>query len=660
MSQSLSQFRLQRKFQTRLYIFSGFILSASVVLLLQLGNLQLVHGFENRVRAKKFVSRQEFTRAPRGLIYDRNYRQDGSDALLVKNINYIDFIIHPSRFKNRKRGAEFVKEFCSVMGLDIKNFEDRLTKSSWKKLVRKNKPITLIHRITRREQERLAEFNILSRHGQFLTRHLRYYTMGSALAHVTGYIGKPNSKELAAKKVKSYQMIGKGGVESVYDLDLRGSDGVRTLHRILRSEEQVAVSEHGNNLILTIDRKMQAAAYKALVKTGKRGAVVALKTSTGEVLALVSNPSFDPNVLSSGTRAQRSKHIVQIKDHKAFLNMAMQAKFPPASTFKPLVALTSLETRPQNGFIVTENTSYRCPGAWILKSTLKRVPDTKFYCWEHAGHGTNNMIGALAHSCNVYFYQLGYKIGPTPMMNYARSFGFDKPTGIDLPGEIPGRVPSKQWKQITYSGRWYDGDTVNLAIGQGFLEVTPLENAVMYAALVNNGRVYQPYLLKAIRHPTTNKLIRERTPKLVRRVKVSPQNIEIVKRGMRSVMTEGTARFLSHPNQVPVAGKTGTVQTRSRIHGGRSAHAWYVGYAPFGGREDETVVVAVFVEYGQGGSAAAAPIAVETLRAAFPDWAERQKLLEQKEERAAALNDKENNDEENRRERPDELNGPTR
>ena len=204
------------------------------------------------------------------------------------------------------------------------------------------------------------------------------------------------------------------------------------------------------------------------------------------------------------------------------------------------------------------------------------------------------------------------------MIHMARAFGLDKKTGIDLPGEIEGRVPDQRWKQINLSGaKWYDGDTVNMSIGQGYMETPPMELAVMYGGFLNRGKLYRPHLLKEIRDPITNRVIRRSEPQMVSEVPVSPRSLGLIQDGMRAVVTRGTARSLQkYP--VPIGGKTGTAQTRSRVKG--KNHAWFVGYAPHGAPPEETIVVAVFVEYGVGGGLSAAPVAGEMLNAAFPDW----------------------------------------
>lgn len=612
-SQSSTQFKIEQRFRTRIFIFTGLFLTVAAVCVFQLINLQVVQGYENSVLAKKFVSRQEFTAAPRGFIYDRSM---DVDQPLVQNIHYIDYNIVPARFASYEEGLNFIKRFAAITGTPLSDYQELTSKTGWKNAVRKNKAVTLITRLSRRQQERLAEFQLDSSVGQFTTNHLRYYSMGPALAHVTGYIGLPSRRELDLKLALPYQMLGKDGIEAVYDAELRGTDGIRVRHRILDSEEQISRSEQGNHLILNIQREVQGAGYRALTNSGRRGAAVAIRPATGEIVAMVSTPTFDPNILSSGSGEVRAEHIEKVRDHKAFLNLGIQTKFPPASTLKPLVALAALET--SDPAQVNEHLEYKCPGRWTLKSTLKSVPDSVFYCHQASGHGTNDMIGAIAHSCNVYFYQLGYKIGPTPIIEFSRAFGLDKKTGIDLPGEVQGFVPDQRWKQITWSSRWYDGDTINLSIGQGFMEVTPIALAMMISGLVNEGRMMKPHILHEVRDPVSNRVIRKVRPEVLRTVRMSPAHADVVKRGMRAVITEGTGRYLNQPNIVPIAGKTGTAQTRSTRTG--RDHAWFVGFAPFGAPPEDQLVVAVFVEYGIAGSASAAPVALEMFKAAYPDY----------------------------------------
>ncbi|MBE7439521.1 MAG: penicillin-binding protein 2 [Spirochaetales bacterium] len=611
MSRSATEHRLEQKFQLRLYFFSGFILISLALFVFQLGKLQLVWGYENRILAKKFVSQQEFMVAPRGLIYDRSFSQDDSRTL-VQNVNYIDYVVFPNRFRNRAEGARFIGAVATLLGRNPAEFREYLSEKAWNNLVKKNQSIILLTRVGRREQERLAEFHLVSRYGEFVSQHLRYYTMGPALAHVTGYIGLPSRRELERKLALPYQFIGKAGLEAQYDSELRGSDGVRIRHRIKDSEEQIAESRHGNSLVLTIDHKVQAAAYRKLVETGKRGTAIAMRTN-GEVLALASYPAYDPNILASGSPEQRAEHFGKVQQFEGFLNLAVQAKSPPASTFKILVAIAALES----GKNIDPNTTYTCNGSYQVRSSSRNSPDAHYNCWS-SGHGSLNLLGAIAQSCNVYFWNLSNAIGPSGIIKVARGLGLDRASGIDLPGEISGFVPDQRWKQINWSSRWYDGDTLNLAVGQGFLEATPLGMAVALGAVVNRGKIYKPFLVRDIRDPDTNRVIKTYQPHMVTEIPMAQDTLDLVEKGMRMVIQSGTGRSIYRPDMVPIAGKTGTAQTRSKREG--KSHAWFVGYGPYEGPPEEKVVVSVFVEFGKGGALSAAPIAMEMLRAAFPNY----------------------------------------
>ncbi|MCB1171939.1 MAG: penicillin-binding protein 2 [Leptospiraceae bacterium] len=611
MTRSLLEFRLERRFQQRTYFFISAIVLSGVIMVLQLGNLQLLQGMENRKRAQQFVSRKEFIIAPRGLIYDRNFKP--SDEPLVQNIKFIDFVIYPALFDSYENGLAFIQRFGRVMGRPLSQYREYLSKKKWKQVARRNESITLIRRMTHREQERLSAFQFQESYGAFVPSHTRYYTMGPALAHVTGYTGFPSSADLRKGRAEAYQTLGKAGIEAYYDDELRGHDGIIMRHRIIHSEERVSDSRQGNNLILSIDRQLQAIAYRSLIHSGRRGTAIAMNAGTGEILALVSHPSYDPNILSSGDADRRMQHLDQIRQHKAFLNRAIQIKTPPASTFKAIVALAALEDAPLRD--ITPQTSYSCYGSYTLKATRPGVPNAIYNCW-NAGHGTNDLEGAIAQSCNVYFYQLGYHIGSRPIIRYARNFGLDKATGLDLPGEIKGLVPDARWKKINLGNRWYDGDTLNLAIGQGYLQTTPIEMLVAYGAIANGGKLMRPFLLKEIRDPDHH-LIRRIMPGSVKEVPITPQSLATVRAGLRAVVARGTSRGLSI-YKVPIAGKTGTAQTRSSRTA--SSHAWFVGYAPYDAPPEDTIVVVVFVEHGQGGSAAAAPIAGQILNEAFKDY----------------------------------------
>ena len=618
MSKTVQEFRIEQRFRRRLVFFAVALSFVFFAFTLQLVSLQLVHGYTNKILAKKFVSHQELTVAPRGLFFDRNFKL--SDEPLVQNLRFIDFVIHPDRFKDRAEVIGYVKTFCEILDLDYDStYASYFTPKRWKQIVRKNETITLLKRMTRREHERLAAFHIAMDKGEYVTQHLRYYAMGQALAHVSGYIGMPSSSEIRKKLARPYQTIGKAGLEAHYNNHLRGRDGVRVRHRVIDHEEQIRTTQQGENLILTIDRNIQAVAYRALVKASHRGTVIVMRADNGEVLALVSHPSFDPNILSSGSVEQRRKHLREVHLHNGFLNLAIQAKFPPASTFKPLVSLAALESTDPN-FSFSMDTSFYCPGSFSLKSSLPGRKDATFNCLRR--HGRNSMLSAMAHSCNVYFYHLGYELGPKSIIDFARAFGLDKKTEIDLPGEIEGHVPDERWKQLKFSSRWYDGDTINLSIGQGFLQNTPLQIAVLFSALVNRGKIYRPYLVKEIRNPIDNRLIKQNKPELLREIPLSLTSVNAIHSSLRRVVTKGTAYKLSRLS-FPVAGKTGTVQTRSKKKS--KDHAWFASFAPYGADVKDIIVVVVFLEHGLAGSASAVPVTAEIYKTIFSTWKKNKK-----------------------------------
>ncbi|MCU0823108.1 MAG: penicillin-binding protein 2 [Leptospira sp.] len=619
MSQSASEFKLETSFRRRLYFFSGMIVFTLTAYILQLFNLQIVQGSENSLKAERFVRRSESIPADRGNIFDRNFLTPETSQPLVSNSASLDVILNTNLLKNDpKKVKEFIYKFCESLSIPIVYFEKDLQESRLIKKIRSREPFILLEGISREQQERILVLDTINRYVYLVSSPARVYHMGPALAHVTGYVGKPTTSDLQGKEIKSYQLVGKGGIESNFDSILRGQDGFRIQKRNTEGNiEEERVIEHsipGNNLVLTIDRDMQIAAYKAL--KGVRGTVVALKANTGEVLAMASNPSYDPNILSGKNKSERSNHITRVTANGGFLNLSIQSRFPPASTFKTLVGLAAMESEHKINYDPKQ--TFTCPASFSLKSTFQGVPDQVFYNWDKKGHGELNLAQALEKSNSVYFYQLGYKLGAEPILAYSRLFGLDKKTGIDLPGETTGFVPSSDWKKRTYGSKWFDGDTVNLSIGQGFISVTPIEMALFYMAIINNGKIYKPFVVSEIRSPLDNSLIQKTEPTILRDIPLKKSTIEALKEGLYLVGYSGTASgVLNIPGLPEIAGKTGTAQTRRR-GASSSNHAWFIGYAPANAPVEKQVLVATFVEYGVGGAAIAAPVAREVFKAAFP------------------------------------------
>jgi penicillin-binding protein 2 len=311
------------------------------------------------------------------------------------------------------------------------------------------------------------------------------------------------------------------------------------------------------------------------------GSVVVLRPSTGEVLALVSYPWYDPNVFTQG---RGGEYQALVNDpNKPFINRAIQSSYPPASSFKIVMTTGILG---ENAFPVDRFVD--CPGEIEYGNRSWRCHVRR------PGHGRINLFRGLAQSCNIFYWQVGRDhLGVEHIISYSRDFGFGDITGIDLPGEVAGFIPTPLWKSRRFHERWVAGDTMNLAIGQGWMQVTPLQMANMVAMVVNDGKIYQPHILKEVRDPVSGAVERRITPKLLHRSDVDPKILEHVRRDMRGVITEGTAQFPLNLPRVQIAGKTGTGEVGLPDRW----HSWFVAYAPFDSDDpDEQIVVSVVVE----------------------------------------------------------------
>jgi penicillin-binding protein 2 len=392
--------------------------------------------------------------------------------------------------------------------------------------------------------------------------------------------------------------IGQYGVEKNYDEILRGKpgkkiievDAVGSIIKIVRIQKPV----NGRDIKLTIDIDLQIEAEKSL--QGKTGAVVALRADTGAVLALASSPSFDPNMFVRGIDYKDWKKL--INDHqKPLINRAIQGQYAPGSTFKIITALAALEQG-----VITKDTRYYCKGSLFF--------GREFGCWKKEGHGYIALHDAIVESCDVYFYEIGKKLDIDALAQYAMGYGLGRPTGIKLDGELPGIVPTSGWKLETKGERWYTGETLNTAIGQGYLSVTPVQMARLTAAVVNGGSLYEPYLVTDASGPRAENI-----------VSVTPYYADIIKKAMLGVVSDehGTG-WKARSNIVRIGGKTGTTQVVSGITKDKKIpvrfrdHAWFVAFAP---EEQPQIAVAVLVEHGGHGSTGAAPIAKKIVEAYY-------------------------------------------
>jgi penicillin-binding protein 2 len=545
----------------------------------------------------------------RGVIYDRGGRA------LVRNVPTFTATVVPSDLPSTKDHAEERREALTRLSAIVAVPEDEIERRIAEFDRYRTSELVVAEDLTQ-DQAVLLEIEAARTPGIELrsTRRREYLETDEArsLAHVLGYEGRITQAELDARASGTYapsDVIGKTGLERQYEAELRGTVGTRRVEIDATGREKTAIAETegvpGKNLVLAIDLELQAAAEKALrdelrLIGRKRGSAIATDPRTGEILALVSEPSFDANLFSAGISQADYRRLADDPDHPLFPR-AIAATLASGSVFKPVVGAAAIDEK-----IVTPSTSF-------LSSGGLRVGQWFFPDWKAGGHGITDLAKAIAESVNTYFYIVGggYDgrdgLGVDRIAAYARKFGFGSPTGIDLPGEGAGFVPSAEWKERVKDEVWYIGDTYHLAIGQGDLLVTPLQINMMTAAFANGGDLMRPHVVNALTGADgTRGAVPAET--LAEQV-VSPEAVAAVRRGMRQAVTAGSARSLGDL-PVAAAAKTGTAQWSSS----KPTHAWFTSFAPYDAPE---IAVTVMIEEGGEGSATAAPVAKAILKQYF-------------------------------------------
>lgn len=572
--------------QTRLAIASYFIVVLMSLLLLGFWKLQIVESDrydqlaeQNRVRTIPVI-------APRGIVYDRGGRE------LVSNYPSFSVLLLRDDLKQVER---LLPQIAEGMGLPIEELQDQLQEARG---LPRFQPIVVKPEASQADiafiESHRADLPVL----EMLMVHRRRYPADGFMAHVSGYVGEVSAKQVENSdgRYRPGDIVGKTGLESQYNQQLMGTDGMRRVivnsvgREVGRLEQTDAIP--GKPIHLTIDYDLQAVAEKALA--GKKGAVVALNPQTGEVLAMASQPSYDPN--SFAISVSRDEWLRLNNDpEKPLLNRAIQAQLAPGSVFKILMSTAMLESK-----ALPDDYSVFCPGRGNFYGRI-------FHDWKPAGHGTTDLHSAIVHSCDIFFYNVGKDLGIDKISYYATHMGLGKKTGIDLPGEESGLIPSEEWKQRVFHERWYPGETISVAIGQGAVTVTPMQVAYTIGGIVLGGKFVRPHLLKDD----------EPTPEID--FPIAESTVEAVTSGMWGVVNEpgGTAGASRLPG-IEFSGKTGTAQTISlqgRQRAGEKAeykdNAWFVGFAP---RRNAEIVVAVLVQSGEHGSSAAAPIAKDIVK----------------------------------------------
>ena len=597
-------------------------LALFAVLAFRLWFLQILSGDEFVAYAKDNRVREVVVEAPRGVIYDRN------GQIVVENRAGLSVGLLPmDMYDPEEEPAQFMAEISRLA--DLLEVPEADLLEAYEKA---KKDPYVIYTV----KEDVSENTVvayLKEHGlefpgvEVQTSSLRQYPYKSFATHLLGYVGEISDTDLDQTlfaELKPGAHIGKDGVERTYDSFLRGTDGWKTVEvdaagRPKKFLEDVA-AKPGNNLVLTIDLELQQAAEQAIVEGLERahqddfanaaaGAVVALDPRTGQVLALASYPDYDPSLWVGGMDAEMYAELTAADAHYPLFDRVIAGLYPAASTFKAFVAAAALDAG-----VVTADTIFHCDGSF-------EAAGQKWKCWKDEGHGDLNLIAAIAQSCDVYFYNLGYMLYQQPraaLQEGVREFGFDKTTGIDLPGETNGtRVPDKLWKQETgedaEAQAWKPGDEINLAIGQGDLLVTPMQMAVALSALANGGDVWVPHLGLQITDASGN-VIHQFEGEKRSELGFSADTLSAVRRGMRLVTSDpsGTAyaTFANFP--IAVAGKTGTAEKKPD-----DDYALFMGYAPADGNSEPEIVVVAIVEQGGHGSSVAAPVVRRVLEAYF-------------------------------------------
>lgn len=557
------------------------------ILIFRLWFLQVLDGAYYRDKSENNRVRGIRTGAPRGLIYDREGK------ILVRNRPSFNLALMLEDVENVE---ETLRKIAGILGRDP---EKLIADFKAAPRARRFEPQVALHDITHEELAKIEARNFTLPGVIINTEPARIYPHGQKASQILGYTREISSAQLENLGREHYRpgdVVGQFGIETQREKDLRGQPGYVQVEVDARGRRRgelgIVDTESGDDLYLTIDLDLQAAVEEQFAD--RKGAAVALDPNTGEVLVLVSAPTYDPNVFAGQVSKPVWDSLVN-DPGKPFRNRAIASAYPPGSTSKMMWALVGLEEGKIN-----LNSSVTCPGYFKLKSH-------RFRCHKKSGHGHIPLGDAIKVSCNAFFYQLGNNLGIDVLSKYLNKFGFGQLSGIDLAGEEPGIAPSREWKQNKYKERWYDGDTLPVSIGQGYFVATPLQMASMLSTIVTEGKRYKPHIVSKVVH---DGVISNIEPELLADLKLKKENVEIIKRSGQRVVEEkgGTGKRAAIPG-VTIGGKTGTAQVAGLQHGIKGKlndHAWFIAFAPV---EKPTIVVAIVVENGGHGGETAAPIA---------------------------------------------------
>jgi penicillin-binding protein 2 len=546
---------------------------------IRLFDMQIVSGEQYRRRSYDIARRTTIIPAQRGEIFDRGF----SDPVAMNDDSFA-VSITPAEVPDGEIPG-LIARVAGLLKVPPREIEEKIPPQYYYLY----QPLEIASNVSFEIIAVLAE-NVDALPGlSWQPKPIRLYGDVGSLSHIIGYVGNITRDELTQLYNQGYQqgdVIGKMGIEREYDEILRGREGreTRTVDvrgRRITGEGNVREPPiTGKNLVLTIDKSIQLLTEQAL--GSRMGAAVVMRPN-GEILAMVSYPWYDPNLFNRSSMNAEFQGLSN-DQNKPFLNRAIQSGYPPASTFKILMT-TGLLT--EN--LINPEQRINCTGGIDYGQRLWR-------CWARSGHGWVNMQQALAVSCDIYFWITGRdNMGVERIISYAKDFGYGNTTGIDLPGEVDGFIPTTQWKERHFHERWLAGDTMNMSIGQGFTLVTPLQMTNLVATVINDGIGYRPHVLKEIRDPVSGAIEKTVVPEVIHNMqdKVSPRVFETVRQNMRTVVTQGSARYPDNIRAVELAGKTGTAE----IGLADRWHCWFTAYGPYNTtNHNEQVIVTVLVE----------------------------------------------------------------
>jgi len=579
--------------QRRLVVLRVGLLLVVALLALRLWHLQIREGPYYRDLSENNRTRSVILEPARGLIYDRN------GILLANNVPSFSLYVALEDVKDREG---LIEQLSQLIGVDPELVRRKLSVRGAKQLPRKIKDRLTLKEATLIESHRLDLPGVMIQ-----VESQRNYLGGVVASHVLGYVGEVSAEQLEKPEFAELHqgsIVGQYGVEKFFDQIVRGMAGQKSVEvDALGHEKRTVVVDQphaGDDLYLTIDARLQKVAEDLLGQ--ESGAIVALDPTKGDILAMASRPAFDPNVLSRELTAKQWVEIVQ-DEGRPLNNRASQGQYPPGSTFKVMMAAAALESK-----TMTPSSTVFCTGGYQFG---RRV----YHDWKASGHGSVDLRKALIHSCDVYFYTVGQRMGIDTMAFYAHQFGLGEETGVELPSERIGTVPSTEWKQKVKHEAWLPGETISAAIGQGYVTVTPLQMASLIGTVANDGLAFRPRLVQAIMDRTTGQ--RQELPAVPKaKLAVKPETLKLIREALAGVVTEGTGGR-AKSSIVTIAGKTGTAQVSALRTGPEKDipkkfrdHAWFVAFAPV---ENPTIAVVVLAEHMGHGGSAAAPLAKEVI-----------------------------------------------